>query len=97
MNTTGVAGQKKEPPASDSQIKGGQVITQQIKDKAMQDGWSRGQDGTLTMSGLKAFQLFGALIHGEIPAYAANLKIQPAMTFPDFLEVNSIQITGEAS
>ncbi len=76
--------------------KGGNVITH-IQDKAIPDGWSRGIDGTLTMPGLTAFQLFGALIRGDVPGYAANLNIKPAMSFPEFLEVNGIQIQGDAS
>ena len=93
----GVAGQKKESPASDSR-KGSNMLSTQVKDKSIPDGWSRSSDGTLKMPGITAFQLFGALLAGEVPAYAANLAIKAAMSFTDFLSTNAIEIEeGEAS
>lgn len=62
------------------------------------DAWSRLRDGTIRMSGLVAFQLFGSLLNGQVPAYAANYKFTKSMSFSDFVDANEIELDeGEIS
>ena len=65
-----------------------------IKSTIRSDGWSRDPDGSIHMTDLEAFLLFGALASGDSSpvAYALNLVFEPHMSFEAWVLKNGSNI-----